>query len=246
MVVSGKGKPRQPRLLLERRARVRQGSRKGALSTACGKLWGQRVRNAVTGVKKDVESADAGCFRPRWWVLVGMASYGGDMAEIEVRRSTRRSRTVSARREGDLTIVMIPAAMSKRDERRAVADMIAKLDARDRNRVVARSDESLLRRAGELAANHVPEAPRPNSVRWVTNQNLRWGSCTPVDRTIRLSHRLQDMPDHVIDAVLIHEIAHLVVAGHGPRFDAVVNRYPRMAEAMGFLEGVTWQQRREP
>lgn len=167
------------------------------------------------------------------------------MAEIEVRRSARRKRTVSARREGDRTIVMVPASMTRAEEERVVADLVAKLDARDTRRRVARSDEALARRAAELAARYVPEAPAPASVRWVTNQNSRWGSCTPSEGTIRLSHRLHDMPDHVVDAVLVHEITHLVVSGHGSRFDAVSGRYPRMAEAMGFLAGVTWQQRRD-
>lgn len=168
------------------------------------------------------------------------------MAEIEVRRSARRTRTVTARREGDRTIVMIPATMTVREERRAVAEMVAKLDAREKKRAAPRSDGALARRAAELARIYVPEAPEPASVRWVTNQNSRWGSCTPIDRTIRLSHRLQAMPEHVVDAVLVHELTHLVVSGHGPRFDAIVKRYPRTDEAMGFLEGVTWQQRREP
>lgn len=167
------------------------------------------------------------------------------MAEIEVRRSVRRRRTVSARREGGRTIVMIPATMSQREERRAVAEMVAKLDAREQRSTVARSDEALTRRAARLAALYVPEAPAPASVRWVTNQNTRWGSCTPSDRSIRLSHRLQHMPDHVVDAVLVHELAHLVVSGHGARFEAIVSRHPQMSEAMGFLEGVTWQQRRD-
>lgn len=167
------------------------------------------------------------------------------MAEIEVRRSARRRRTVSARREGERTIVMVPASMSRQEEQRVVAELVAKLDARETRRAVAQSDESLALRAAELAGRYVPEAPAPSSVRWVTNQNSRWGSCTPAHGTIRLSHRLQAMPQHVIDAVLVHEITHLVVSGHGPRFDAVAGRYPRMAEAMGFLDGVTWQQRRD-
>lgn len=167
------------------------------------------------------------------------------MAEIEVRRSARRKRTVSARREGDRTIVMVPASMTRAEEARVVADLVAKLDARDTKRRVARSDDALARRAADLAARYVPEAPAPASVRWVTNQNSRWGSCTPSEGTIRLSHRLRDMPDHVVDAVLVHEITHLVVSGHGPRFDAISERYPRMVEAMGFLAGVTWQQRRD-
>ena len=77
------------------------------------------------------------------------------------------------------------------------------------------------------------------SVRWVTNQNGRWGSCTPADRTIRISHRIQDMPDWVIDYVLLHELAHLVEANHGPRFWALVDTYPRAERAKGFLAGVS-------
>lgn len=168
------------------------------------------------------------------------------MDEIEVRRSARRTRTVSARRENGRTIVMIPARMSAAEERRVVAEMVAKLDAREQRRTLGRtSDADLERRAARLASRYVAEAPPPVSVRWVTNQNSRWGSCTPADRSIRLSHRLQQMPDHVIDAVLVHELAHLVVPGHGAAFDAIVTRYPRMDEAMGFLEGVTWQQRQD-
>lgn len=176
---------------------------------------------------------------------VSAAPYRGGMAEIEVRRSTRRKRTVSARREGERTIVMIPASMSRQEEERVVAEMVAKLDTRETRRRVPQSDASLARRAADLAARYVPEAPSPSSVRWVTNQDARWGSCTPAAGTIRLSHRLQGMPGHVIDAVLVHEITHLVVSSHGPRFDAVAGRYPRMNEAMGFLDGVTWQQRRD-
>ena len=57
----------------------------------------------------------------------------------------------------------------------------------------------------------------PATVRWVDNQRSRWGSCTPVDRSIRLSRRLQDMPDWVVDYVMVHELAHLIEAGHNDR-----------------------------
>lgn len=126
-----------------------------------------------------------------------------------------------------------------------MAEMVAKLDAREqRRRPGPASDDDLTARAERLRRRHLPEAPAPVSVRWVTNQNTRWGSCTPADGTIRLSHRMQQMPGHVIDAVLVHELAHLLVPGHGPRFDELVSRFDRMAEAMGFLEGVSWQQQR--
>jgi hypothetical protein len=93
-------------------------------------------------------------------------------------------------------------------------------------------------RARELSTQVLGGRAQPASVRWVTNMNRRWGSCTPVDATIRLSHRLQVMPSWVIDYVLVHELAHLLVDGHGPEFWAWVDRYARTERARGYLEGV--------
>ncbi len=165
------------------------------------------------------------------------------MDQIEVRRSARRKRTVSARRDGGRTIVMIPATMSEADEKRVVAELVAKLDARAKSRSGGHtSDQALADRAQELADKYLPEAPAPQSVRWVSNQNQRWGSCTPARGTIRLTDRLQEMPQYVIDGVLVHELAHLLVSGHGPDFDELVNRYPKINQAMAFLDGVQWQR----
>ena len=76
------------------------------------------------------------------------------------------------------------------------------------------------------------------------NQNSRWGSCTPASGTIRITHRLQALPDWVVDYVLLHELAHLVEAGHTRRFWALVGRYPEAARARGFLEGFQAGQNR--
>jgi predicted metal-dependent hydrolase len=159
---------------------------------------------------------------------------------VEVRRSARRRRTVSAYRDGDVTVVLIPARFSKAEERRWVAEMIARLQAREarRQRGPRRSDEALLARARQLSTTVLDGAVRPTSVRWVTNMASRWGSCTPADGTIRVSERLRDMPGWVLDYVLVHELAHLLVAGHGADFWELVGRYPRSERARGYLEGV--------
>ena len=154
---------------------------------------------------------------------------------VEVRRSARRRRTVSAYRDGDRTVVMIPARMSRAEERHWVALMVERLAKQDRRR--RPDDEELLARARDLSRRHLDGRAAPASVRWVTNQGSRWGSCTPVDRTIRLSSRLRGMPAWVVDYVLVHELAHLLVAGHGPRFWALVDHYPRSERARGYLEG---------
>lgn len=161
---------------------------------------------------------------------------------IEIRRSTRRRRTISARREGNTTILMVPAGLSEAEVQKAARDLGAKLDAKAAARRGPISDDALMLRARELSDLYLEGRAVPTSVRWVTNQNHRWGSCTPATGVIRLSHRLQKMPDYVVDDVLLHELAHLLVAGHGPRFRELERRHPHHERAAGFLEGVSWRQ----
>ena len=159
--------------------------------------------------------------------------------EIEVRRSARRRRTVTAYREHGRTVVLIPAAFTAAEERRWVDQMVAKLQTREeRRRRTLGSDDDLMARARELSATHLDGRAEPVSVRWVENQNRRWGSCTPADRTIRLSGRLRGMPEFVVDYVLVHELAHLLEPTHNAHFWSLVHAYPRAERALGFLEGV--------
>ena len=158
---------------------------------------------------------------------------------VEVRRSQRRRRTVSAYRDGERVVVLIPDQFSRAEESEWVDRMLARLAAKEER--FGCSDEELLSRAHRLIERYLSEQGReavPVSVRWVTNQNGRWGSCTPGDGTIRISHRIRDMPDWVLDYVLLHELAHLVVPSHNARFWALVGRYPKAERARGYLEGV--------
>jgi hypothetical protein len=160
-------------------------------------------------------------------------------ADVEVRRSARRRRTVTAYRELGRTVVLIPAAFSPAEERRWVAQMVAKLQTREeRRRRSLGGDAELMTRARALSAAHLDALAEPASVRWVDNQHRRWGSCTPADGSIRLSTRLRTMPEYVVDYVLVHELVHLLEPGHDERFWALVARYPRAERARGFLEGV--------
>lgn len=158
---------------------------------------------------------------------------------VEVRRSQRRRRTVSAYRDGERVVVLIPDQFSRAEESEWVDRMLARLAAREGR--FSRSDEELLNRARYLIKRYLSEhhpAVEPASIRWVTNQNGRWGSCTPADRTIRISHRIQEMPEWVLDYVLLHELAHLIVPSHNADFWALVGRYPKAERARGYLEGV--------
>ncbi len=113
--------------------------------------------------------------------------------------------------------------------------MLDRLAAKEQRRRL--SDDDLLDRARELSTRYLDGRALPNSVRWVENQQHRWGSCTPDHATIRLSTRLRGMPAWVVDYVIMHELVHLLVPSHGPRFWALVERYPKAERARGFLEG---------
>ena len=164
--------------------------------------------------------------------------------EVEVRRSKRRRRTVSAYRDGERIVVLIPASMSRKQEAEWVEAMVARLEKSERRRQT--SDEKLLQRARQLSDEYLGGLAQPESVRWVSNQTSRWGSCTPGDRAIRLSERLQAMPPWVVDYVLVHELAHLIEHGHNAAFWGWVDRFPHAEKAKGFLQGYSAGARLEP
>lgn len=162
---------------------------------------------------------------------------------VEVRRSARRRSTVSAYRDGGRTVVLLPDRMSPAEERRWVDRMLHRLAERERRSLAAgrASDDDLAERARYLVDRFIPEAGEPAVVRWVQNQRSRWASCTPADRSIRVSGRVRPMPGWVLDYVLMHELAHFVVPGHDARFWQLVERYPRCERARGYLEGAAAQ-----
>ncbi len=164
------------------------------------------------------------------------SSAAPDQPLVEVRRSTRRRRTVSAYREGDRVVVLVPARLSRAEETRWVGVMLDRLARSEQRR--RPTDTALAQRAAELSRRYLGGRATPAGVRWVGNQSSRWGSCTPADGTIRLSDRLQGMPVWVVDYVLLHELAHLLEPGHGPRFWRLLAGYPQLERARGYLEGV--------
>lgn len=159
---------------------------------------------------------------------------------VEVRRSRRRKTTVSAYRDGDRTIVSIPARFSRAQEREWVQRMLDRLADKEQRR--RPSDEGLAARAAELSNRYLGGRANPSSVRWSSRQGRRWGSCSLPERSIRISTRVRGMPGWVLDYVLLHELAHTLHAGHGPQFWELLEAYPRTERARGFLEGFAFAQ----
>lgn len=151
---------------------------------------------------------------------------------VEVIRSERRVKTVSARIVDGVIRVRIPAWMSAAEEQKFVDDVVTRIEQERRSHAI-----DLDARAARLADDY--GLPRPESIRWSKTQRQRWGSCSVHSGDIRISDRLVDVPPWVLDHVIIHELAHLEVADHSPAFDALVNRYPLAERATGYLMAVS-------
>jgi hypothetical protein len=146
---------------------------------------------------------------------------------VDVIRSRRRKRTVQAYiAEGRLR-VMVPDGLSPEEESKLVERMTARIA-----RKVSSAGVDLEKRARDLAKEY--RLPAPTSIAWSDRQMRRWGSCSS-DGRIRISNRIASMPAWVLDWVLIHELAHLEVPDHGPRFKSLVDRYELAERATGYL-----------
>ena len=148
--------------------------------------------------------------------------------QVEVVRSKKRRRTVSAQMQGDVLRVLIPSWMSKSEEASNVAEMVRRF-----KRKIATQEVDLTARARILSKRY--SLHTPNDIEWAENLTSVWGLCTPSTKSIRMSTRLVGFPSWVLDYVIVHELAHLHVSGHGPDVWEITRRYEKTERAIGFL-----------
>lgn len=156
---------------------------------------------------------------------------------VEIYRSKRRKKTVAARIVGNTLQVRAPADLPEGELNEVINKLRPRLEMECQKRQVADNAE-LAARAEALNKRFFGGRLRIQRITYVTNQERRFGSCSPGTAVIRISDRVALMPDWVRDYVLVHELAHLIEPNHSPHFWALVNRYPRTERARGFLMGV--------
>lgn len=156
--------------------------------------------------------------------------------EIVLVRSARRTKTVSARLVNWYTLeVRAPERIPDDELRRIIDKLVAKaLEQRGKQRSFS-SDPDLDERAQRLNRRHFSGELKWRSIRFVPNQNTRFGSCSPSRGTIRISHRLASVPSFVLDYVIVHELAHLLESNHSKAFWDLVNRFSKTERARGYL-----------
>ncbi len=147
---------------------------------------------------------------------------------VQIIRSAKRKKTVAARLVRGVIEVRVPARLSEAEVQRHTAALVAKIERQTASEII-----DLERLASQLAERY--DVPSPDTIRWVSNQAHRWGSCTMADRSVRISDRLSDVPSFVLEYVVLHELTHLLEPDHGSAFKAFMARYPRAERAEGYL-----------
>ena len=156
-------------------------------------------------------------------------------AEIRVIRSSRRKKSIGAYREQGAIVISVPARLPNSKVSAVIPELVERILVKEAKEKF--TDAQLHEKALQLLDKYLPEFTiTPASVTWRA-MNERWGSCTTVDRTIRISDRLNGAPEYVVDYLLVHELIHLMIPDHGPGFEALLARFKASERASAYLDG---------
>lgn len=174
----------------------------------------------------------------------------GSSVTVIVRRDRRLKKSARWARQPDGSILLrVPYGTPRSRVPDLLRDVGAQL-ARQRRRARRRTDADLQARAEQINREHFGGRITWTAIRWVGNMSQRLGSCTnggATDGHIRISERIRDWPQWVIDYVIAHELAHRVYPDHSPEFWAYLGAaYPLTERARGFIQGARFAQGQPP
>ncbi|MFA5101927.1 MAG: M48 family metallopeptidase [Candidatus Thermoplasmatota archaeon] len=155
-------------------------------------------------------------------------------SQVTIIRSRRRKKTIQTKYGKGHLWIYLPAGMPPKEEQQWIDRMIKKSERWEQKKTIKESDDWLRQRAQDLNKKYF-NGTLCFSIRFVTNQNTRYGSCTSMDRTIRISDRVKNLPSWVQDYIIVHELAHLLYPDHSKQFWETVNQYKYAERAKGYL-----------
>ncbi len=138
-------------------------------------------------------------------------------------------------------LVRVPPRMPKRAIGSVLEEIRGQLD-KARSTHKRRTDDDLQRRADCINKKHFDGKIQWNAIRWVGDMHTRLGSCSrggTTDGEIRISDKIKDWPEWVVDYVIAHELMHREHPNHSASFwhDLQV-AYPLTERARGFISGI--------
>ena len=177
----------------------------------------------------------------------------GRLVEVQIRESPRARRVHAAHRHGEAPELVVPVGTSARAisraltaygawfARRAASEPARVLDLRTA-RVGEREGRTLAReRITEVASREARRLGVSYSRISIRDQRTRWGSCSTAG-SLSFNWRLVLAPPVILEYVVIHELCHLRVQGHPPRFWRLVERArPTYAAERAWLRDHGWE-----
>jgi predicted metal-dependent hydrolase len=168
----------------------------------------------------------------------------GEQVTVNLKRDKRLTKTSRWERlpDGSL-LVRVPYRLPNRRVTallEQVADQLDKSISLHRQR----NDSDLQQRAEMVNKKYFHNKIQWNGICWVSNMQTRLGSCTrggPTDGQIRISDKIKDWPDWVVDYVIAHELLHRKHSNHSAAFwNELKAAYPLTEQARGFVRGVSF------
>ena len=151
----------------------------------------------------------------------------------------KRVKNVNARLRGSMLYISAPLEMANKQLEPAIEELACRLLRRLHARELNREEKAL--KLARKVARRFPNPPGVERVVFVTNQRSRWGSYSTKTRTIRLNAVLRGIPVWVLEAVVAHELAHVIHPDHSPAFWKLLRGVcPDTDRANAFLDGVSW------
>jgi predicted metal-dependent hydrolase len=164
------------------------------------------------------------------WLRRHVGQMARQQAEIAARGGLRDGASIRYRGELHRLRIVEAAPGTRRSTVARVGDdrgdeLVVRLAAQDR-RPIATVLEAWFRERARAAvdaaiARHAPALRVTPAAVTIRDQRSRWGSASR-QRRLSLSWRLVLAPPEALETVVIHELAHLRVFGHGPAFWALV------------------------
>ena len=150
---------------------------------------------------------------------------------IVIQRSKRRKKTLQAVLRDNTVKILAPSTTSDAEIKKFLDKFLKKLELKD---IILNNDKELLSRANKLKKKFIPDAP---DFTIVFQESLKrtWGKCFTNQRKIVINPVLGTYPKWVLDFVIVHELAHLLIPNHGKEFRSLVNRFKLKERAVGFL-----------
>ncbi|MGF1505898.1 MAG: M48 family metallopeptidase [Anaerolineae bacterium] len=172
----------------------------------------------------------------------------GSTVTFHVRRDGRLKKSARWERQTDGVILLrVPNRTPERQVKNLLNDVLKQVEkqaAERAERAARRTAADLQARAERVNEHYFDGEIEWAAIRWVSNMKTRLGSCTnggPTDGHIRISDKIKNWPDWVIDYVVAHELAHRKYPNHSPDFWAYLSgAYPLTERARGFIEGVAF------